>query len=103
MHGAPQAQAVRGARVISSILTDSARPLERDGRTHVVAGLAARRIFPLLRIVAASAIVAFCVCKLLAGNAGPLLSSFSVGSPGREGVLPAGDNLGNRREGFVYS
>ena len=95
MHGAPQAQAVRGARVISSILTDSARPLERDGRTHVVAGLAARRIFPLLRIVAASAIVAFCV--------GPLISSFSVGSPGREGVLPAGDNRGNWREGFVYS
>ncbi len=52
VHGALQSQAVRGVRVIAGELTCSASPLARDGRTHAVAGLTARRLFPLLRVVA---------------------------------------------------
>ena len=54
--GARQAQ----GGVIAGVLTDCARPLTRDGRTHAVAVLAARRLFPLFSVVAVSAIVAFC-------------------------------------------
>ena len=73
MHGAREAPAVGAARVVARVFAHAAITLARDGPTHAVAGLATRRPFPLLSVVAVNAIRTIRVYELLTAHAGPLL------------------------------